>query len=84
MREQQLFGRVGQLERNLAIGQQAANVFQAQLDDLHQLLLAQRPEDDDVVDAVQELGLEVRVQRFSTCSLAFSKSSGVRTFSACR
>ncbi len=31
--EQQFFGCVGQLERNLAVGKQAANVFQAQIDD---------------------------------------------------
>ena len=34
LREQKIFGCVRQLERNLAIGEQAANVFQAQLDDL--------------------------------------------------
>ena len=63
LREQQIFGRIGQLQRNLAIGEQAANVFEAQLDDPYQLFLAQRTEDDDVVDAVQELRLEVRVQQ---------------------
>ena len=71
--------------RDLAIGQQAAHVFQPQLDDLDQLFLAQRAEDDDVVDAVQELRPEMPVQSVCiTCSLAFSKSSGVRRFSACR
>ena len=63
LREEQVFCRVGELERDLAIGQQAANVFEPQLDDLDQLLFAERAEDDDVVDAVQELGLEVRVQQ---------------------
>ena len=34
----------------------------AKLDDLDQLFLSQRTEDDDVVHTVQELWLEVRVQ----------------------
>src|SRR6185295_9732448 len=60
--EQQIFGRIGQLKRNLAVGQQAANVFQTQLDNFHQLLFAQRTEDDNVVHPVQKLRLEVAVQ----------------------
>src|SRR5436190_6787283 len=63
LREQQVFGSVGELERDLAIRQQAANVFQPQLDDLDQLLFPERAEDDDIVHTVQELGLEVRVQQ---------------------
>src|SRR6266404_4338991 len=61
--EEQLFRRVGELQRNFAIGQQAAQVFQPQVDDLHQLFLAQRMEDDDVVHAIQELRLEMPMQR---------------------
>ena len=52
--EEQVLRRVGEFQRNLAVGEQAANVFQAEFDDLDQLLFAQRAEDDDVVDAVQE------------------------------
>ena len=63
--EQKLFGCVGQFQRNLAVGQQAANVFQAQIDDLDELLFAERAEDDDVVDAVQEFGFEMAVQQRS-------------------
>src|SRR5579864_1341965 len=62
LREQQFFRAIGQFERDLALGEQATYVFQPQLDDLHQLLLAQRTEDDDVIDAVQELWLEVRME----------------------
>src|SRR3989454_8428956 len=60
--EEQVFRGIGQLERNLALGQQTAHIFQAQLDDLHQLLLAQRAEEDDVIHPVEELRLEVPVQ----------------------
>src|SRR3984893_476096 len=64
LREQQVFGRIRQLQRNLAVSEQSTDVFQPQFDDSHQLFLAQRAEYDDVVDAVQEFGLEVRVQQF--------------------
>src|SRR6516164_2631333 len=53
--EDPVFRRIRQLERNLAIGQQSSQILQPQLDNLHQLLLTQRTEDDDVVHAVQEL-----------------------------
>src|SRR5215469_510713 len=62
LREQQVFRRLGELQRNLAISEQATHVLETKIDDFDQLIFAQRPEDDDVVDAVQELGLEVRVQ----------------------
>src|SRR5690242_6337247 len=62
LRQEQVFRRVGKLKRDLAIGQQAANIFQPQLDDLDQLILSERTEDDDVVHAIQELRPEVRVQ----------------------
>src|SRR5579872_2977787 len=52
LREEQVFGRVRELERDLAIGQQPPHIFEAQLDDLDQLILAERAEDDDVVDSV--------------------------------
>ena len=52
---------VRQLDADLAIGQQTPQVFEAQLDDLRQLLPAERVEDDDVVHAVEELRLEVRL-----------------------
>src|SRR6266849_50137 len=60
--EEQVFRGIGQLKRNLALGQQTAHIFQAQVDDLHQLLLAQRAEEDDVIHPVEELRLEVPVQ----------------------
>src|SRR5712691_3393653 len=61
--EEQLFGGVGELDRDLTVGKQAAHVFKAQLDNLDQLLFAKRTEDDDVVDPVQKLWPEVSVQR---------------------
>src|SRR5882757_3812770 len=61
--EQQLFGGVGELERSFALGQQTPQVFETQLDDLHQLIFPQGTEDDNVIHAVEELGLEVSVQR---------------------
>src|SRR5258708_34324917 len=60
--EEQFFGGIRELERNLAVGQQTADIFQAQLDDLDQLFFSERPEDDNVVHAVEELGLEVAMQ----------------------
>src|SRR5919202_7085747 len=56
----QLFGRVGELEPHLALGQPLAQPAQLDLDDALDLLQAQRVEDDDLVDAVDQLGPEVR------------------------
>ena len=60
--EQQILGGVGELDGNLALSQQAAHILETKLDDFDQLLLAERAEDDDVIHAVEELGLEVAVQ----------------------
>src|SRR5437899_750955 len=63
LRQEQVFRCIGEFERDLAIGQQTANIFQPQLDDPDQLILSERTEDDDVVHAVEELRPEVRVQQ---------------------
>jgi len=63
LREQQFFGGVGELDRDLAIGEQAAHILKAQLYDLHQLFFAERTEDNDVIDAIQKFRPEVAVQR---------------------
>src|SRR5215470_2345764 len=60
--EEQFFGGVGQLDRDFAVGQETAKVFEAQIDNLDQLLLAERTEHDHVVDTVQELGFEMSMQ----------------------
>src|SRR5690349_8045981 len=45
-----------QLERDLALAEQLLEPRQLQLHDVLDLLRAERTEDDDVVDAVEELG----------------------------
>ena len=61
--EEQLFCGVGQLQRNLAVGEQTAQILETLVYNLHQLFIAERTEDDDVVHAIQELRSEVPVQR---------------------
>ncbi len=57
----QLLRFVRQLNADFPISQQTPQVFEPQVDDLRQLLSAERIKDDDVVHAVQELRLEVRL-----------------------
>ena len=58
-----------QLDRHVAVEQALAEALGEQVDDLHQLLLRQLREHDDVVDAVEELGLEVPLQLFLDLAL---------------
>lgn len=51
--------RVRQLERDALLGQARRHAAQPEAHDLADLGLGQRLEDDELVDAVQELGLEV-------------------------
>ena len=60
--KQKLFSRVRQLQRNFPVGQQSPQVLQPKLNNLNQLLLPQRPENDDVIHPVQKLRLEVPMQ----------------------
>src|SRR5262249_60178303 len=60
---QQRFRRVGDLDRNLPIRQQALEALELDLDDVLDLLAPERIEDHDLVDAVQELGLEGLLER---------------------
>ncbi len=56
------------LERDLALGEQLLEPRELEVDDLLDLLGAERVEDDDVVDAVEELGLErAAAARSCTC-----------------
>ena len=66
----QLLRRVGQLEREPALGEPRAQPRELELDDLAELLARQRLELDDLVDPVQELGPEELAQlpRPSGCS----------------
>src|ERR1035438_1172853 len=61
--EEQFFRGVGKFERNFAVRKQTPQIFEPQVDDLNQLLFAERMEDDDVVHAIEELGFEMAVQR---------------------
>ena len=47
---EQLFGRVGKLQRDLLLLEPFRQTFQLDLDDLFQIILAQSIEDDDLVD----------------------------------
>jgi hypothetical protein len=58
---EQRAGVVGQLERDAALGDALDDVLDLETDDLADLLAGQRLELDDVVEAVDELGLEVRL-----------------------
>src|SRR5262249_10847197 len=58
----QLLGRLRKLDGDLAIGQQPVQIFEAQIDDLLQLLLAKRIENNHIIHAVQEFRTEVLLQ----------------------
>src|SRR5262249_39510613 len=53
---------VGELELQLAIAHQLLEATELNVDDAAQVVLRQRSEDDDVVDAIQELGAEIILQ----------------------
>jgi hypothetical protein len=61
--EHQLMLRLGaQLDSDVAVCQLSLKVLEPEIDDVRQLLFAQRTEDDEVVDAVQKLRTEVLPQ----------------------
>ena len=60
--DEQILGRLRQLELQLALGHRLADPRQQQLDDLLDLVLGQLVEDDHLVDPVQELGPEDLLQ----------------------
>src|SRR3982751_4960802 len=54
------FPRLGrELKGQLAISKELLQTLQLQIDDVLNVLLTQRMEDDDVVDAIEELGTEM-------------------------
>src|SRR5688572_20235353 len=53
------------LQRDLAVHQVPPQRFELNIDNAFDLFLAEALEDDDVVDAVQELRFEMRAQRFA-------------------
>src|SRR5712691_7412713 len=61
--DQQLLRRGRYLERQFAIGEQLLHALDLNVDDLRDVLVRQRTEDDDVVHAVQELRLERLAQQ---------------------
>src|SRR5436309_2494727 len=60
--EQRLPCRRSDLQRDLAVREVVTQIFQLDVDDLSDLLFAEAPEDDDVIDPVQKLRLEVFTQ----------------------
>src|SRR5207248_1787215 len=67
--DQMFLGGVGQLDANMAIFQAAAQAAQLNLHDLLQMLFTQGVEDNDFVDAVEELGAEMMAQFVQNTSL---------------
>ena len=61
--DQQILGAVGQLDVDLAILEPLHQAAQLDVDDRPHLLAAERVEEDDLVDPVEELRPEVRAQR---------------------
>src|SRR5262249_46291532 len=60
---------VGELERDAPLRDQLPHAVELDLDDPADLLAAELVVDDDLVDAVQELRLEVRAQRLLHAAL---------------
>src|SRR5882724_5495587 len=58
LREQPIFDLVRNLHLQAALGERTIDVVEQDVDDLAQLLRAQRVEDDHLVDPVDELGAE--------------------------
>ena len=56
--DEQRLGVGGERERDLALGDPLGEAGGLELDDLHEIVLVERPEEHDVRDAVEELGLE--------------------------
>src|SRR5690606_26023617 len=67
--DEALLGGLRQLDRHVAVEQTVAEALREQVDDLQQLALLQLREDDDVVHAVEELGLEVPLELFVDLAL---------------
>src|SRR6266542_705965 len=67
-----------ELELDLALGQASAQAAEVDIDDLLDLLEGERAEDDDLVDAVEELGPEVRLNgRHDPLSDLFPAQAGL-------
>jgi hypothetical protein len=64
----QCLGRFGQLDLDVPLAHPLDQPPHLQLDDLRDLLAGQRTELDDVVKAVDELGLELRLDPRPGCS----------------
>ena len=59
---EQFLGALGQLDAEALALQLPGEALGHQVDHLHDLFAGQLVEDDDLVDAVEELGTEVRLQ----------------------
>src|SRR5690606_25136844 len=59
-----LLGRGADLDRHVPLVQPILELLDEQVDDLEQLVVGQVREDDDLVDAVEELGAEVLLELF--------------------
>ncbi len=66
---EQLFCFRRELELDAAFDEQLLHALELDLDDVADLVAAELVEDDHIVDAVQELGLEVRAQRLVDAAL---------------
>src|SRR5690606_11064905 len=67
--DESLLGGLRELDGHVAVEQAVAETLDEQIHDLHELFLRQLREDDDVIDAVEELGLEVALELFVDLAL---------------
>ena len=70
--DQELLGLVGQDQLQAVVLEPLADLRQLDVDDLLQVVAGQAAEDDDVVEAVEELGPEVPLDRAFSRSFIFS------------
>ena len=72
--EDGFFGGGGELECDFAVAQEFAEVVEAEVDDVGEVRFAERVEDHDVIDAVEELGAELLAELAENTFFCFSEA----------
>ena len=67
-----LLGRVGQLDRELLVGDAAVEICHQEIDDAGDVLLCQRLVENDLIQAVQELRPERTLQQLAELTAGYS------------
>lgn len=62
--DQESFGVIGELQANLSVAKALEEPLELEVDNLGDLPIIQTVEDDDLIDAIEKLGTEMRAQRF--------------------